>query len=104
MLRSVEGMEAVVGGVVIDDDDDDDDAKEVVGMVGATGAIPCNSGRNESRAEDTMGGKTGGRSKVNLGTPGGGVDGMGLGEGIARSCSPDGLRMGERMGEGDTTC
>jgi hypothetical protein len=46
-----------------------------------------------------MGGKMGGRSCVNLGTSGGGVEGTGLGEGIGRNDSPDALQMGKRMGD-----
>lgn len=42
-----------------------------------------------------MGGKTGGRSEVNLGTSGGIVEGTGFGDGIKRKVSPDTLRMGE---------
>ena len=64
--------------------------------MGAAGAMmPCSSGTKESRAEDTMGGKTGGRSSVSLGRPGGGEEGTGLGDGMERRCSPDALRTGD---------
>jgi len=57
--------------------------------IGTVGDVSCNSGMNEKRDDGMMGGKTGGRSDVDLGTSGRMVEGTGLGDGIERNVSPD---------------
>ena len=65
----------------------------------------CNSGPNESRGEGMIGGRTGGRSNVGLGTSGGMVEGIGFGDGICRNGSPNVLWIDEWVGDaGITNC
>jgi len=59
----------------------------------------CNSGPNESREEGMIGGRTGGRSRVDLGTSGGVVEGIGFGDGICRNGSPNVLWIDEGVGD-----
>lgn len=74
-------------------------ARAGVGIVAA-----CSTDKpKENRAEERMGGSTGGRSDVGKGTAGSVVDGTGLGDGKGRGESRDARRMEGRRGDEEAT-